>query len=175
MEWRASGILLPMPPRIDLSAFECSVARTLDVVGDKWSLLVLRDAFYGVRRFEDFARDLGVARNVLADRLGRLVDAGVLERYQYEDRPPRSEYRLTAKGRDLFPVILTMLHWGDVWEADDGGEPVELVHEGCGTATHAVAVCARCAEGLTPFNVRVEPLPPVIDEIVSARSAGQAD
>ena len=163
-----------MPRRIDLSAFECSVARTLDVVGDKWSLLILRDAFYGVRRFEDLARDLGVARNVLADRLGRLVDAGVLERRQYEERPPRSEYRLTDKGRDLLPVILTMMHWGDVWEGDDGSGPVELIHEACGTATHAVAVCAACAGGLTPFNVRVDPLPPVIDEVVSARSEAQA-
>lgn len=163
-----------MPRRVDLSAFECSVARTLDVVGDKWSLLILRDAFYGVRRFEDFARDLGVARNVLTDRLGRLVDAGVLERRQYEERPPRSEYRLTAKGRDLLPVILTMMHWGDSWQAGRDDRPVDLIHEGCGNATHAVAVCGVCEETLTPFNVRIEPLPPVIDEVVSARSKPQA-
>lgn len=163
-----------MPRRIDLSAFECSVARTLDVVGDKWSLLILRDAFYGVRRFEDFARDLGVARNVLTDRLGRLVDAGVLERRQYEERPPRSEYRLTAKGRDLLPVILTMMHWGDTWQAERDGGPVDLIHDGCGSTTHAVAVCATCEETLTPFNVRIEPLPPAIDEVVSAREAAQA-
>lgn len=159
-----------MPRRIDLSAFECSVARTLDVVGDKWSLLVLRDAFYGVRRFEDFARDLGVARNVLTDRLGRLVDAGVLERRQYEERPPRWEYRLTAKGRDLLPVILTMMHWGDTWQAEVDGGPVDLIHDDCGTATHVLAVCASCEDALTPFNVRIEPLPPVIDEVVRARS-----
>ncbi len=102
-----------MPRRVDLSTFSCSVARTLDVVGDKWTLLVLRDAFYGVRRFEDFARDLGIARNVLTDRLGTLVDAGVLERRQYTEHPPRFEYRLTAKGRDLLPVLLTMMRWGD--------------------------------------------------------------
>jgi DNA-binding HxlR family transcriptional regulator len=162
-----------MPRPIDLSAFECSVARTLEVVGDKWTLLVLRDAFYGVRRFEDFARDLGIARNVLTDRLGRLVDAGVLERRQYEQRPPRAEYRLTAKGRDLLPVILTMMHWGDTWQ-HEGDKPVQLVHEDCGSTTHAVPVCEHCREELTPFNVRVQPLPPAIDQVVTARAATTA-
>jgi DNA-binding HxlR family transcriptional regulator len=159
-----------MPPRIDLSAFSCSVARTLDVVGDKWTLLVLRDAFYGVRRFEDFARDLGVARNVLTDRLGRLVDAGVLERRRYEDRPPRDEYRLTPKGRDLLPVILTMMRWGDTWQSDDGG-PVELLHEPCGAVTHAVATCASCGEELVATELRVRPLPPVVEAVVRERGA----
>jgi DNA-binding HxlR family transcriptional regulator len=157
-----------MPPRVDLSAFTCSVARTLDVVGDKWTLLVLRDAFYGVRRFEDFARDLGVARNVLADRLGRLVEAGVLERRRYEDRPPRDEYRLTDKGRDLLPVVLAMMHWGDTWQSDDGG-PVELVHETCGSVTHAVASCAVCGEELRPRELRVQPLPPVVAALTRDR------
>lgn len=164
-----------MPPRIDLSSFECSVARTLEVVGDKWTLLVLRDAFYGVRRFEDFARDLGIARNVLTDRLGRLVDADVLERRQYEQHPPRFEYRLTPKGRDLLPVILTMMHWGDTWEPEDEDGPVDLVHDDCGAATHATTVCAACGGALTPFNIRIEPLPPAIDEIVAARSGSGSE
>lgn len=162
-----------MPPRIDLSDFACSVARTLDVVGDKWTLLILRDAFYGVRRFEDFTRDLGIARNVLTDRLGRLVEAGVMERRQYEEHPPRSEYRLTRKGRELLPVVLTMMHWGDTWQADDEG-PVDLVHEGCGEPTHAEIVCAGCREPLTPFNLRIEPLPPVIEAVVEARQGSTA-
>lgn len=157
------------PRRIDLSAFECSVARTLDVVGDKWTLLVLRDAFYGVRRFEDFARDLGIARNVLADRLARLVDAGVFERRQYESRPPRFEYRLTDKGRALLPVVLTMMHWGDEWQPEGTEAPVQLVHQGCGSVTHAVASCAECGEPLTAANVRVDPLPPVIEELLAER------
>ena len=157
-----------MPPRIDLSTFECSVARTLEVVGDKWTLLILRDAFYGVRRFEDFARDLGIARNVLTDRLGRLVDDGVLEKRQYEDHPPRHEYRLTPKGRALLPVVLTMMHWGDTWESNGEG-PVTLLHDG--HVTHAALTCAECGEELTPFNVRVEPLPPVIEDVVRSRQA----
>lgn len=158
-----------MPRRVDLSAFVCSVARTLDVVGDKWALLVLRDAFYGVRRFEDFVRDLGIARNVLTDRLGRLVDGGVLERRPYEEHPPRFEYRLTVKGRDLLPVLLTMMHWGDTWRGVDDDAPVDLVHQGCGQTTHAVTTCAVCGDELTAFNVRVEPLPPVIHDVVERR------
>lgn len=160
-----------MAARVDLSAFSCSVARTLDVVGDKWTLLVLRDAFYGVRRFEDFTRDLGIARNVLASRLSRLVDAGVMERRRYEDHPPRFEYRLTAKGRDLLPVLLTMMYWGDTWAKPDDDAPIDLVHRDCGEATHAVTTCAACGDALTPFNVTVEPLPPVIEEVVAQRRA----
>lgn len=159
-----------MAPRIDLSDFECSVARTLDIVGDKWTLLVIRDAFYGVRRFEDFARDLGIARNVLTDRLGRLVEAGILEKRQYEERPPRHEYRLTRKGRDLFAVLLTLMHWGDTWAPADAGPPVDLIHHDCGETTHAVASCARCGGELAPFNVHVEPLPETIAAVVEARS-----
>ena len=97
----------------DLAAMECSIARTLDVIGDRWSLMIIRDAFYGVRRFEVFQRDLGVARNVLTDRLNKLVDKGVLERRRYEDRPPRYEYRLTDRGRDLVGVVLVIMRWGD--------------------------------------------------------------
>lgn len=160
-----------MPPRIDLSAFECSVARTLDLVGDKWTLLVIRDAFYGVRRFEDFTKDLGIARNVLADRLGRLVDDGILEKRQYQQHPPRHEYRLTRKGRDLHGVLLTLMHWGDTWAPDDEGPPVELVHHDCGSVTHAVTSCASCGGELKPYNVHVEPLPEGIAEVVAARRA----
>src|SRR3712207_3951891 len=122
---------------------ECSVARTLDVIGERWSLLILRDAFYGIRRFDDFQRDLGIARNVLTDRLTKLVDQGVLERRQYEERPPRYEYRLTAKGRDLLPVLLAMTRWGDRWAADER-PPVTLTHATCGHDTQATMVCSHC-------------------------------
>jgi DNA-binding HxlR family transcriptional regulator len=139
-------------------ASECSIARTLDVIGDRWSLLILRDGFYGVRRFEDFQHDLGVARNVLADRLAKLVERGVFERRLYAERPARYEYRLTAKGRDLLPVLLTMMRWGDDWEGDDDRPPVKLVHVGCGHATHAVLDCAHCGERLNLANVYVDPI-----------------
>ncbi len=138
------------------SDLDCSIARTLDVVGERWSLLILRDAFYGVRRFEELQRSLGIARNVLSDRLGKLVEQGVLRKELYEDRPPRHEYRLTEKGRDLFPVLLAMAAWGDRWESD--GQPVQLTHEACGQVTHPVPACEHCGERLTPWNVTGEPV-----------------
>lgn len=136
---------------------ECSVARTLDVIGDKWSLLILRDAFYGVRRFEDFRLDLGVARNILTDRLNKLVGHGVLERVPYEERPPRYEYRLTAKGRDLLPVLLVMMRWGDRWEAEDR-VPTTLTHTRCGNEVHAKATCSACGEELRLGELRPHPI-----------------
>src|SRR5207249_8142736 len=99
----------------DIGDMTCSVARALSVVGDRWTLLVLRDAFLGVRRFEDFHTDLGTTRHRLADRLRKLVDHGVLERVPYADRPRRFEYRLTEKGRDLYPVVVSLTRWGDRW------------------------------------------------------------
>lgn len=145
-----------MTPR-SLSEMECSIARTLDVVGERWSLLILRDAFYGVSRFDDFQRDLGVARNILTDRLAKLVDSGVLERVQYEQRPPRFEYKLTRKGRELLPVLLTMMHWGDRWSGEES-PPVTLTHTRCGHDTHPVVSCAHCGEVLRRSELRVHPI-----------------
>ena len=106
----------------DVGDLTCSVARTLSVVGDRWTLLVLRDAFLGVRRFEDF-QAVGLTRHRLADRLKRLVEHGVIVRVRYQDRPPRFEYRLTEKGHDLYPLIVSMTRWGDRWMAGDAGAP----------------------------------------------------
>src|SRR5688572_32775071 len=142
---------------VKLAAMDCSVARTLDVIGDKWSLLILRDAFYGVRRFDDFRLDLGVARNILTDRLNKLVGNGVLERVRYEERPPRYEYRLTPKGRDLLPVLLVMMHWGDKWEAE-GRVPTALTHTRCGHEVHARATCSACDEELRLGELRPHPI-----------------
>lgn len=132
----------------------CSVARTLEVVGERWTLLILRDAFNGIRRFEDFQRSLGIARNILSDRLGKLVDHEVLERRQYEDHPPRHEYRLTAKGLALFDVLVAMVHWGDTWESGDAEPPVVITHRDCGEVVHAVSTCSNCGGPLTPRTVR---------------------
>src|SRR3954466_13822696 len=97
---------------------ECSIARTLEVIGDRWTLLILRDAFRGVRRFDDLQRDLGIARNILTDRLQKLVDHGVLMRRLYQERPPRYEYRLTRMGYDLSPALVALMRWGDQYLAD---------------------------------------------------------
>ncbi|HJR44888.1 MAG TPA: helix-turn-helix domain-containing protein [Actinomycetota bacterium] len=137
---------------------ECSIARALEVVGERWSLLILRDAFYGVRRFDDFQQDLGVARNILTDRLNKLVGHGVLEKTQYEERPPRYEYRLTEKGRDLLPVLLTMMSWGDRWAGEGVAPPVTLTHTTCGNKTHAVLTCESCGEELRLGKLRVHPI-----------------
>src|SRR3954451_14740501 len=108
----------------------CSVARALELVGERWTLLILRDAFAGVRRFDDFQRGLGIARNVLADRLGRLVEAEILERRRYQEHPPRDEYRLTERGRDLYPVVFSLMRWGDRHAAPDG-PPRLVLHRDC--------------------------------------------
>ena len=136
----------------------CSVARTLETIGDRWTLLILRDAFYGVRRFEDFRADLGIARNVLTDRLQKLTARGVLEREQYGDRPPRYEYRLTEKGLDLLPVVLTMMKWGDRWESSPDGPPVTLTHVACGHEVTPVVSCSHCGEELRRRDLRVHPV-----------------
>lgn len=152
-----------MSPRTNFSDMACSIARTLEVIGERWSLLIVRDAFYGVRRFDDFRRDLGVARNVLTDRLNALVEQGVFERQLYEERPPRYEYLLTEKGRELLPVILTMMRWGDRWESD-GTPPVTLRHTACGSDTEPVVACSACRSDLGWGELRTDPIPVLLPQ-----------
>jgi DNA-binding HxlR family transcriptional regulator len=144
--------------RKSFSAMDCSVAQCLEVVGEWWSLLILRDAFLGVRRFDEFQRGLGISRNVLGQRLDRLVDAGVLERVPYSEHPPRSEYRITEKGRDLWPVLMAMRQWGDRYAAPNG-PPMELVHKACGHTTHVAYSCAACGQPIGPREVALVPGP----------------
>jgi DNA-binding HxlR family transcriptional regulator len=127
----------------DYSKEHCSVAAALSVVGDPWTLLILRDAFFGVRRFDDWQSSLGVARNVLAARLKSLVEQGVLETRLYSDHPPRKDYVLTAKGRDLRPVLMALQTWGDRHVYGEGASPMEFVHS-CGAPVRAKLVCAGC-------------------------------
>jgi DNA-binding HxlR family transcriptional regulator len=139
--------------RFRYSAANCSIARTLGVVGEKWTLLILREAFYGVRRFDDFHTALGCARNLLAARLKTLVTHGLLERAAYQDDHGRGrhEYRLTDKGRDLFPVVVALMQWGDRWIADEAGPAVRLSHRDCG---EPVAVQLVCEAGHAPLKAR---------------------
>jgi DNA-binding HxlR family transcriptional regulator len=134
---------------------QCSVARTLELVGERWTLLIIRDAFLGVRRFGDFARRLGVARNVLQDRLTRLVDEGVLEKVPYSERPLRHEYRLTAMGRDLWPVMVTLMQFGDRHLSEPEGVPLLVVHRNCGGELDDRRVCRRCGKPLELGDVEV--------------------
>lgn len=139
--------------RTSFRAMNCSVAQCLEVVGEWWSMLIVRDAFLGVSRFDDFQARLGISRNVLNQRLSHLVDEGVLERVPYQERPTRWDYRLTEKGRDLWHVITAMRQWGDRWAAPDGA-PVEIVHKACGHVTQAVPTCSECGEALHVRAVR---------------------
>jgi DNA-binding HxlR family transcriptional regulator len=136
----------------------CSVARTLEVVGDRWTLLVVRDALQGIRRFEDFRTGLGIAHNVLADRLSRLTEAGVLERRLYQTRPDRYEYHVTQQGLDLWPVVMSMLLWGDQYLAVNG--PPRLVfHRGCGGRLQPGLTCSSCGKSLGPADTELKPGP----------------
>ncbi len=130
------------------------MARTLSVIGDRWTLLVLREAFWRVRRFEDLQARTGAPRPVLAERLRMLVDEGVFERRQYSERPPRFEYRLTEKGLDLYPVLLSLQRWGDRWMADEDAPPlVELRHRQCGATITPELACPSCREFLTARDI----------------------
>jgi len=140
----------------EIGGMTCSVARALSVVGDRWTLLILRDAFLRTRRFEDFQRSLGLTRHRLADRLRKLVRAGVLERVRYQDRPPRDEYRLTEKGRDLYPVMVSLVRWGDRWMADDDGPPIELIHRPCGHRITPALTCPDCGQPITARDMEAE-------------------
>lgn len=131
----------------------CSIARSADIITERWMPLILRDLFVGMARFEDIRRDLGIASNVLADRLGRLEENGIVVRRQYQTKPVRHEYALTAKGRDLYPVIATLIAWGDKWLAGSAGPPSLVVHETCGRPTAAVTVCRECGGALDADNV----------------------
>lgn len=140
----------------------CSVAGTLTVVGEKWSLLVLREAFLGVRRFADFQRQLGIPKAVLSDRLTGLVEQGILRRvpYQAEGERQRHEYRLTAKGVDLHPTLVALMSWGDRYLAEDGDPPLELEHRDCGERVHQALVCTAGHEVGGPWDVRPVPRAP---------------
>ena len=144
--------------RTSFEDMTCSVAQTLDVVGEWWSLLIVRDAFLGVTRFDDFQARLGISRNILTRRLNHLVDNGILKRAPYSDHPPRSEYRLTDKGRDLWHVVTAMRQWGDRWAAP-GGPSLEIRHAACGHIVTAVPTCSQCGEPLDARSVTALPGP----------------
>lgn len=138
----------------DIDKQVCSVARALAVVGERWTLLILRDAFLGTRRFDQFQHNLGITRHRLSERLGKLVEQGVLVRVPYSERPLRHEYRLTRKGLALYPVLMSLSRWGDEWMADEQGVPVEYVHRRCGKRTQPVMSCSECGEVLRPEHVQ---------------------
>ncbi|HEX9864294.1 MAG TPA: helix-turn-helix domain-containing protein [Acidimicrobiia bacterium] len=150
--------------RKSLQHLECAVANTVEMVNDAWTILVLRDAFLGVRRFDEFVNDLGIARNVLTDRLGRLVANGMLETRIYQEHPPRYEYRLTEQGKDLFDVLMALWSYGERWTPPADPSRQRVIHLSCGQEARAVAHCGNCGERLTRRDVRIEPPLSVVQE-----------
>jgi len=137
----------------EIGQMQCSVARSSAVLGDRWTLLILSDVFLGVRRFEDFQKRLKMSRTTLASRLQLLERHEVLKRVQYQSQPVRYEYRLTPKGRDLFPVISTILNWGDKYYADQAGVPIVRQHQSCGHDIQPMLVCPECFEPVNEKNM----------------------
>ncbi len=142
-----------------LSEENCSLARALSAVGDRWTLLILRDAFMRVRRFEEFENSLKIARRVLTERLAHLVAEGILVKVPYQERPRRFEYRLTEKGLGLYPALLALVHWGDAYYAGEKGPPVLHRHLNCGHDFRLAATCSECGEALDAREVAVRPGP----------------
>lgn len=142
--------------RVSFQDMQCSVAQTLEVVGEWWTLLILREVFFGRRRFGDMLDDLGIARNILTDRLNKLVDEEILFRHP-TGAAGRYEYRLTAQGRELFPVLVTLMQWGDKWRRLPRGAPAELVHRACNQKTTPALVCSHCGEPLSASDVVARP------------------
>ena len=134
------------------AAESSAIEQTLEIVGDRWSFLILRATFRGVHRFSDFVEDLGVARNLLTDRLNKLVDHGLLAKLPYQDRPTRYEYRLTEKGRALSPALVALMQWGDAWCVVD--DPTVLVHDQCDTPLEQHLICPTCETDVSPIHIR---------------------
>ena len=140
------------PTRLD--DMNCSVARTADLIGEWWTPVILRDLMFGVTRFDHFQERLGIARNTLTDRLGRLAEEGIVERVAYQEHPPRYDYRLTEKGADLWLVLTAMREWGDRWEAPDG-PPLRATHRACSNDVTLHLECPECGELTTRREVRM--------------------
>ena len=144
--------LSPMVKPNETATAVSSVTRTLELIGDSWTLLIIRDAFLGVTRFDEFQRHLGVARNVLSARIKRLVDAEIMQRSIYVQRPARYEYLLTQRGKDLLPVIVTLRQWGDKWLCQDNQPLFTVSHSGCGGTPTGAIRCEKCDATVTSVD-----------------------
>jgi DNA-binding HxlR family transcriptional regulator len=143
-------------PDLDHRLYADSVGRALGLVGERWTMMILREAFFGVRRYGQLARNLNIPRPTLSLRLRKLVDAGLLDRVPYSTRPERHEYRLTPAGRDLFPAVIALMRWGDTYLAGPEGAPIVLHHASCGKRTRPRLTCDECGEEIDTRNVRPE-------------------
>ncbi len=142
----------------EIGSQECSIARALSVVGDGWMLVILRDAFRGRRRFSEFEEHSGAQSTVISDRLKRMVELGILTRVEYQQFPTRFEYRLTDKGRDLYPALLMLSTWGDKYLDNGNGPPVSYVHTGCGHPTDPRVTCSHCGDEIDVRTLQARPI-----------------
>jgi DNA-binding HxlR family transcriptional regulator len=147
--------------RADYPGQACSIAKSLEVIGERWSLLIVRDVMNGNRRFGEIQASLGIARNVLSARLQRLLEEDILERRAYQESPPRDEYFLTQKGLDLWPALIALLNWGDRYSPGPGGPPKVILHKECGGEVSERGICERCGKVLTARDARQVPGPGV--------------
>lgn len=138
----------------DIGNQPCSIARTLSIIGDRWTAMIIRNAFLGIRRFEDFQRNLGITRHVLAARLKFLVEQNVLTKVPYSDSQKRFEYCLTAQGLDLYPILMSMMKWGDRWLDQNLGAPVEYIHQSCGHKFTPIMTCSICHQALHVHDIK---------------------
>jgi DNA-binding HxlR family transcriptional regulator len=145
--------------RHDYPGQACSLAKSLEVIGERWSLLIVRDVMNGNRRFSSIQASLGVARNVLSSRLQRLIDEDILERRAYQESPPRHEYFLTEKGLDLWPALIALMGWGDRHSDNPAGPPLQVIHKGCGGPVSDRGICADCGHVLTARDATAVPGP----------------
>lgn len=137
----------------------CSVARAMSVIGDRWTVLILREAFMGTRRFDDFQLYLAAAPHIVSARLKKLVEHGLLDKQRYQDNPPRYDYRLSESGRDLYPAIVLLAQWGYKWLGDGKGPALNRIHKSCGHRLTMVPTCAQCGEAVDIRAVKIEVTP----------------
>jgi DNA-binding HxlR family transcriptional regulator len=133
----------------------CSLARSLELVGDWWTPLIIRDLQLGVDRFDAMADNLGISRNLLTARLAHLVEHGIVARHRYQEHPPRDRYVLTEAGQELFPVLMALIAWGDRWATPEGGPPMLFRHRRCGQQFTPAVSCGACGQPLHPGEVEV--------------------
>jgi DNA-binding HxlR family transcriptional regulator len=161
--------------RTQFGEMACSIARTMDVIGEPWSPLIVRNIFIGIGRFDQLQETLGISRKVLAERLRWLTETGVLERREYSSRPARYEYALTGKGLELFEVMMVMVRWGDKWLSGEAGPPVYYRHHACGQISHVELRCSECGEPMTATDIDVLPGPGSQPEVARTEDGNAGD
>lgn len=142
--------------RTSFGEMHCSIAQSLERIGDWWTLLILRDIYVGLQRFDELVQDLGISRNLLTNRLGHLVQHGIVVRRRYSDHPPRYRYLLSDAGKELVPVVMALAAWGDRWATPEGGPPVRFIHSGCGHHFTPRVSCSVCGGAIDQDQVQLE-------------------